>query len=92
MKEVTLQMTQEQINRYHTIKNSLDGKLTVAEAAAAMGISERQTKRLRNGVREEGAAYLIHKNKDRPSVRMTPEEIKQKVVSLYKSEMRVFDT
>ena len=86
MKEVTLTMTQAQINRYHVIMKSLEGKMTVAEVAAALGLSERQVKRLRNGVREEGAAFLIHKSKNRPSARATPEETKQKVVSLYRSD------
>ena len=58
-KEVTLRMTQKQINRYHVIMDSLEGKLTVA-AAEALGISERQMTRLRKGVKEEGAAFLIH--------------------------------
>jgi transposase len=86
MKEVILQMTQKQINRYHVITDSLEGKLTVAEAAAAIGISERQVIRLRNGVKEEGAAFLIHKNKGRISPSAVTEEEKQAVVGLYKEE------
>jgi len=85
-KEVTLTMTQKQINRYHVIKNSIDGKVTVSEAAVALGVSERQVTRLRNGVREEGAAFLIHKNKGRPSPRATPTEEKQKIQELYQSD------
>ena len=80
-------MTQKQINRYHTIKNSLDGKLTVAEAASALGISERQVKRLRSGVREEGAAFLIHKSKGRSSGKALPDEKKRKIQELYRSEL-----
>ena len=60
--------------------------MTVSEAAATIGLSERQVKRLRNGVKEEGAAFLIHKNKDKPSKRATPEGTKQEVVGLYRSE------
>ena len=86
MKEVTLEMTQTQINRYHTIKNSLDGKLTVAEAAKTLGISERQVTRLRNGVKAEGAAFLIHKNKGRASPKGLPHEEKKKIQELYQSE------
>jgi transposase len=86
-KEVTLQMTQSQINRYHTIMNSLDGKLTVAEAATALGISERQVKRLRNGVKEEGAAFLIHKGKGRPSPQAIADEEKRKIQDLYRGEV-----
>jgi len=87
MKEVTLTMTQVQINRYHVVMKSLEGRMTVAEAAAAMGLSERQVKRLRNGVRAEGAAFLVHKNKTKPSMRVTPEGVKQTIVRLYRSDM-----
>ena len=86
MKEVTLTMRQSQINRYHVIMKSLEGKMTVGEAAAAIGLSERQVTRLRNGVREEGAAFLIHKNKDKPSTRATPDETKERIVGLYQSD------
>ena len=85
-KEVTLSMTQKQINRYHVIMDSLEGKLTVTAAAAALGISERQVTRLRNGVKEEGAAFLIHKNKGRSPARSVTEEEKQKIVALYRGE------
>jgi len=66
---------------------SLEGKMTVSEVATTIGLSERQVKRLRNGVREEGAAFLIHKNKDKPSKKATPEELKKKLISLYRSDM-----
>jgi len=87
MKEVTLQMTQEQINRYHTIMKSLEGKMTVAEVATAIGLSERQVTRLRKGVKEEGAAFLIHKGKYKPSKKATPSETKNRIVELYRSEI-----
>jgi len=86
-KEVTLTMTQKQINRYHVIMDSLEGKLTVAAAAAALGVSERQVTRLRNGVKEEGAAFLIHKNKGRASPRAVTEEEKKEIVELYRGDM-----
>jgi transposase len=68
------------------ISDSLEGKLTVAEAAEALGISERQVTRLRNGVKKEGAAFLIHKNKNRPPKHAVAEETKQEIVKLYRSE------
>ena len=86
MKEVTLTMTQKQINRYPIVSDSLEGKLTVAEAAEAMGISERQVTRLRNGVKKEGAAFLIHKNTNRTPSHAVTESEKEDIVKLYKSE------
>jgi transposase InsO family protein len=85
-KEVTLEMTQKQINRYHVIKDSLESKLTVAEAALALGISERQVTRLRKGVKKEGASFLIHKNKGQPSPLAASEVEKERIVELYRSE------
>ena len=85
MKGVTLEMSQKQINRYHVITSSLEGKLTVSETAALLGLSERQVTRLRNGVKKDGAAFLVHKNKGRVSTRAIPEEEKQKIRELYKS-------
>jgi len=85
-KEVTLAMSQKQINRYHVIMDSLEGKVTVAQAANAMGISERQVTRLRNGVKEEGAAFLIHGNTNRPPSHAVTEENRAEIVSLYRSD------
>ena len=82
-KEVTLNMTQEQIKRYHVIMDSLEGKLTVAAAAEGLGISERQITRLRNGVKEEGAAFLMHKNKGRSPAHTLTEEDKKRIVEIY---------
>jgi transposase len=86
MKEVTLVMTQEQVKRYHVIMKSLEGNMTVAEAAVALGISERQVTRLRNGVKEAGAAFLIHKNKNRTPSHAVTEKEKQEIVELYQGE------
>ena len=86
MKEVTLAMSQKQINRYHVIMESLEGKLTVAEAADAMGMSERQVTRLRKGVKAEGAAFLIHKNTNRPPAHALSEKRKEEIAELYRAE------
>ena len=61
--------------------------MTVAETAAALGISERQVTRLRNGVKKEGAAFLIHKNKGRPSPHAVSNDEKKKIQELYRSDM-----
>jgi len=87
MKEVTLNMTQKQINRYHVIMGNLEGKMTITEAAVLLGVSERQVIRLRKGVKKEGAAFLVHKNKGKPSTRAISEEEKEKIKKLYLSEV-----
>lgn len=79
-------MTQKQINRYHVIKDSLEGNMTVGAAASALGISERQVTRLRNGVKEKGVAFMIHKNTGRSPGHAVSEDEKREIVSLYSKE------
>lgn len=45
------------------IQDSLDGKLSVRESAAALNLSERQVIRLRNGVKEKGHMAVVHQTK-----------------------------
>ena len=58
------------------------GKITLEEAAAKIGRSYRQTKRIWKRVREEGVQGVIHGNSGKPSNHRTPEELRQKVLEL----------
>lgn len=82
--EVKYLMSQKQLNRYKVISDSLENKITVPEVAKALGLSERQITRLRNGVKNEGAAFLIHKNSNKPSKHAISEDLSQKIVTLYR--------
>ena len=55
-------MSQEQLKRYTVIEKTLEGSMTIGEAAKHLGLSVRQVIRLKKGVGESGAAALIHKN------------------------------
>lgn len=79
-------MTQEQLKRYTVIQKSLEGLITVQEAAMALDLSARQVIRLRKGVRELGPAALIHKNQGRKPARTIPDELRQKIISLKLSD------
>lgn len=79
-------MSQEQIKRYIIIEKSLEGILTVREAAEHLGLSVRQVIRLRKGVREKGACALIHKNQGRKPAHAISDELKQTIISLKVSE------
>ena len=64
-------MSQKQINRYVVIQKSLEGTISVKDAATALNLSNRQVIRLRKGVKENGPAALIHKNQGRrPALRI----------------------
>ena len=58
-------MSQKEINRYVVIQKSLEGAISVIDATAALNLSTRQVIRLRNGLKENGAEALVHKNQGR---------------------------
>ena len=82
-------MSQEQLNRYVVIKRSLNGAISVMDATAALNLSTRQVIRLRNGVRENGAAALVHKNQGRRPAHAITDELKKKIVTLKMSDRHV---
>lgn len=79
-------MSQEQIKRYVVIQKSLEGLISVKEAAAALNLSTRQVIRLREGVSNNGAQALIHKNQGRPPAHKTTEELRKTIAQLKLSD------
>jgi len=75
-------MSQKQLNRYVVIEKSLEGILSVKEAAEILMLSTRQVIRLRNGVRENGASALVHKNQGRKPAHALEARTKEKIVAL----------
>ena len=59
-------MSQRDLQRYHLLRSVLDGKLTLTAAAAALGLSLRQARRLKGEVATQGAAGVLHGNRGRP--------------------------
>ena len=81
MKNIT-GLTEKQAKRYEILLKTNAGVLTVAEAAEALGISERQIKRLKKEVKESGAAALIHGNTRSLSDNCISEEVRTEIVRL----------
>ena len=79
-------MNQKERDKLYTVRCLIDGKMTVPEAAKVLGLSERQIKRLKKGVREFGEAFVIHKNKGRKPSHAIPEELKNQVAVLKNSD------
>ncbi|NSW84598.1 MAG: ISNCY family transposase [Syntrophothermus sp.] len=73
-------MTQNERNKLYIARCLLDGKMTISEAAETLGLSERQVKRLKKGVKEYGEAFVIHKNRGRKPPHALSDEIKNLVV------------
>ncbi len=79
-------MSQKQLNRFAVLSRVIDGHMTIAEAAVSLGISQRQTIRLKQGVLAQGAAFLIHKNSGRKPVHALDNQLITKIVALKQSD------
>ena len=69
----TVSLTGTEQQRLVVLNRVLVGDLTAAEAAAALGRSVRQVRRMLAAYRKEGAAALAHGNRGRtPAMPWTP--------------------
>ena len=87
MKQDVISLTQSQLNKLDIINKCISGFLSVPEAAAALGLSERQVQRLKKKVSAEGAAALVHKNSLKPSPHAIQPEVIQKITALKQTEV-----
>lgn len=75
-------MSAKDVLRSQVMAQVEDGKLDQASAAARLGISVRQVKRLKRRLRDEGTQGLLSKKRGRPSNRCTPQDVLAKAVAL----------
>lgn len=79
-------MTEREITRLRVINHTIDGIITIGEAADLLNLSERQVIRLKGGVLKEGPAFIIHKNRGRKPSHAISEEMKRTIVRHKQSE------
>jgi len=82
MKELTL--TAKEQNRLQSLNGVLEKYWPMQEAAKVMGVSERHGWRILAAYRREGAAALAHGNRGRMPANVTPQAIREQVISLAK--------
>ena len=78
-------MSQKEIDRLQIIKKIEGKEIKVEEGAQIIGISSRQTYRVLKRVKEEGSKGIIHKLRGKRSNREYPEELKKRVIEIYRS-------
>ncbi len=64
------------------IQRSLDGEISVKDAAEALDLGTRQVIRLRNGVGEKGAKALVHRNQGRKPAHAITDDLKERIIAL----------
>ncbi|MBU1152915.1 ISNCY family transposase, partial [bacterium] len=76
-------MSKKEWTRLKVVEKVIEKQMTQRKAAFILGLSERQIKRIVKRVRREGIGGIVHRSRNRPSFRKIPEQLKEKVVSLY---------
>jgi hypothetical protein len=79
-RECTLTVSQSQ--KYQVLQAALDGHMTNAQAAGALGKSIRQVQRLRARVRSLGPVGVCHGNTGRPPHNKLQPDLRQKILDL----------
>lgn len=81
-----LTLSDKELIRIRACELIIAHQLTVAHAAAKLGITERQCWRVLARYRQEGAAGLVHGNRGKPSPRRVDDATQQRIVRLAKGE------
>lgn len=78
-------MNDEDLKKLHVISCALEGKLTVSQAANALGLSERRIKQIKKEVKEHGVQSIIHGNRGRKPIHTIDSELAQRIIQLKNS-------
>src|SRR5437867_2257642 len=78
----TLSMTAKERLRIQVLSQEADGSLTLAEAAARLGLSYRQMRRVRLRYGRDGDGGIVHRLRGKVSNRLTDSAIRRKVLEL----------
>ena len=70
-------LTQKEEEKLSIIYQTIQGTVTIAQAATMLSISPRQIKRLKKKVRTEGEAAVVHKLKGQQSNHHVDEAVKE---------------
>ena len=75
-------MNRKEAKRVYVMEQVLAGKLTVRQAAQLLGLSERQVKRLKGGMKKQGVTALAHKNRGRKPKHAISSTVRDQVIYL----------
>lgn len=83
--EGILTMSQKEADRLKIISQVESKAMSVEQGSELIGISSRQTYRVLKRIKQEGSKGIIHKLRGKKSNRGYPEELKKKVIEIYKA-------
>jgi transposase len=88
--EDIIMASQEELRRLHVIQKVLEGGIRQVGAAEILSLSCRHIRRVVKRVKEEGHRGIVHRLRGRPSNRKIADQIKDKVIKLYRRSYKDF--
>jgi transposase len=85
MREDIVRMTKRELERWQVIQRVLGGELTQVLAGEALGLSERQVRRMVKKVRRRGTRALAHASRGRESPRKMAEALEDRIAEVIRS-------
>lgn len=79
---MAVQLTPIEEEKLQIIRQTLNGEITIDQAAIMLGVSPRQVKRLKKKVRLEGSVAVVHRLKGRESNHQIDEEVKEQALTV----------
>ena len=89
-REDIIMASQEELRRLHVIQKVLEGVIKQVDAAEILSLSSRHIRRVIKRVKEEGNRGIVHRSRGRPSNRKIADQIRDKVINLYRSKYKGF--
>ena len=83
-------MRREEVKRLQLVRKVIEGELKQRVISEAIGISERQVRRLVKRVREEGEAGIVHRLRGKASNRKYEEGFRGRVIGIYRRKYEGF--
>ena len=84
-------MSRKEARSLHIIHQALDKKITQVEAAAIIGLSDRQIRRLVKRVRIEGDDGICHRGRGKMSNHRRPQRVKEQALKFFRERYRDFN-
>jgi transposase len=75
-------LSQRELQRLKVVESAVEGRVSVAEAAALLGVSERQVKRLKGKYDADDARWVHHGNRGREPGNAISSEVRDRVLEL----------
>jgi len=89
-REDIIMLDAEELRRIKVIHVVLEKKMTQVEAGDLLGLTDRQVRRIAVRVKKEGDKGLCHRARGKRSNRGISEEIKSRIIKLYRDRYAGF--